>query len=188
MAEDKMIQKRSTRQERKIYDRAVEQAVKETKEMFPTFATDQDVFEKAIAFKERRLREILFAAPVPQVGALRILESKRPSHPPSNHIIERAGGLQGLVTPAKPPPVKPKARATPQAQTAALPSPPQHHDRLADDLLIGAKAIADELGFTAMQVYHLARKGGKTGLPIGRLGKTLIASRAKLRRALQNMS
>lgn len=51
---------------------------------------------------------------------------------------------------------------------------------LADDLLIGAPKIAAELGVTVPAVYHLVRK---KRLPIGQLGKNLIASRSKLRRA-----
>jgi hypothetical protein len=51
---------------------------------------------------------------------------------------------------------------------------------LADDLLIGAPKIAKELGVTEAAVYHLHRK---KRLPIGKLGKNLIASRSKLRRA-----
>jgi hypothetical protein len=47
-------------------------------------------------------------------------------------------------------------------------------------LLIGARAIADELGIPVHAVYHIVKK---RRLPIGKLGKTLIASRAKLRRA-----
>jgi hypothetical protein len=51
---------------------------------------------------------------------------------------------------------------------------------LADDLLIGAAAIAQELGRNKAAVYHLHRT---RRLPIGKLGKNLIASRSKLRRA-----
>ena len=54
-------------------------------------------------------------------------------------------------------------------------------DRIRDDLLIGADAIAAELGVTVQVVYYFARK---KKLPIGKLGKNLIASRTKLRRAL----
>jgi hypothetical protein len=46
--------------------------------------------------------------------------------------------------------------------------------------LIGAGAIADFLGVTEAAVYHLHKK---RRLPIGKLGKNLIASRSKLRRA-----
>jgi len=50
-------------------------------------------------------------------------------------------------------------------------------DRLADDLLLGAKCIGDFIGRTSDQVYYLARVGK---WPIGRLGKDLIASKSKL--------
>jgi len=53
-------------------------------------------------------------------------------------------------------------------------------ERLADDLLIGAPAIADELGVEEHVVYYLAKM---KRLPIGRLGRNLIASRRKLRKA-----
>jgi predicted transcriptional regulator len=53
-------------------------------------------------------------------------------------------------------------------------------EKLADDLLIGAPAIADELGVTEAAVYYLYRM---KRLPIGKLGKNLIATRSKLRRA-----
>jgi hypothetical protein len=53
-------------------------------------------------------------------------------------------------------------------------------ERLADDLLIGASAIAAELGCSTRQIYYFAET---QKLPIGRFGKNLIASRAKLRRA-----
>jgi hypothetical protein len=51
--------------------------------------------------------------------------------------------------------------------------------KLADDLLLGARAIADELGLDEHAVYYLAKM---KRLPIGKLGKNLIASRATLRR------
>jgi hypothetical protein len=54
--------------------------------------------------------------------------------------------------------------------------------KLADDLLMGAPAIAEFLGTTDAAVYHIRRKGR---LPIGKLGKTLIAFRSELRRAAQ---
>jgi hypothetical protein len=55
-------------------------------------------------------------------------------------------------------------------------------ERLADDLLIGVHAISAELGVNEHAVYYLHRM---KRLPIGKLGKNLIASRAKLRRAFQ---
>jgi hypothetical protein len=56
----------------------------------------------------------------------------------------------------------------------------QPEERVGDDLSIGARAIANELGVTLSAVYYLHRK---RLFPIGRLGKTLIASRRKLQRA-----
>lgn len=56
---------------------------------------------------------------------------------------------------------------------------------LADDLLIGCPAIATELGVTEHAVYYLAKT---KKLPIGRLGRNLIASRAKLQRAVDRLT
>lgn len=56
----------------------------------------------------------------------------------------------------------------------------QKDPRLADDLLIGAPAIAEELGVEVHAIYHLFKT---KRLPIGKLGKNLFASRSKLRRA-----
>jgi hypothetical protein len=56
----------------------------------------------------------------------------------------------------------------------------QQAERLADDLLIGWRQIAAELGCSRRQVYYLVET---QKLPIGKFGKSLIASRAKLRRA-----
>jgi hypothetical protein len=56
------------------------------------------------------------------------------------------------------------------------------HDRLADDLLRGAPAIAEFIGTSEAAVYHLYRK---KRLPIGKLGKILIAFRSELRRAAE---
>lgn len=53
-------------------------------------------------------------------------------------------------------------------------------EKLADDLLFGASAIAAEIGCTESAVYYIAKT---KKLPIGKLGKLLIASRSKLRRA-----
>lgn len=58
-------------------------------------------------------------------------------------------------------------------------------ERLADDLLYGAQAIAKELGVTPMQVYHMARL---KRLPIGHIGKNLIASRRQLQRAIATLT
>jgi hypothetical protein len=61
----------------------------------------------------------------------------------------------------------------------------QQRERLADDLLVGAAAIAHELGVTEEAVYYLHRM---KRLPIGKLGKNLFASRSKLRRATQALT
>jgi hypothetical protein len=56
----------------------------------------------------------------------------------------------------------------------------KHDEPVANDLLVGAAAIAAELGLSETAVYHIART---KRLPIGRLGRNLIASRKRLRRA-----
>jgi hypothetical protein len=58
-------------------------------------------------------------------------------------------------------------------------------DRLADDLLAGGAAIAEELGTSVREVYHLHKT---QRLPIGRLGRKLIASRNQLRRAAKALT
>jgi hypothetical protein len=58
-------------------------------------------------------------------------------------------------------------------------------DRLGDDLLNGATEIANFLGTNAREVYHLAKT---KRLPIGRLGRKLIASRSQLRRAAKQIT
>lgn len=52
---------------------------------------------------------------------------------------------------------------------------------IADDVLIGAKAIADETGIKVRQVYRLAELGG---IPTFKLGGTLAARRSELQQAL----
>ena len=52
---------------------------------------------------------------------------------------------------------------------------------LAEDLLIGASQIAEALGINENAVYHIYRT---RRLPIGKLGRNLIASKSKLQRAL----
>jgi hypothetical protein len=61
----------------------------------------------------------------------------------------------------------------------------QKPEPLANDLLIGATAIAQELGITEDAVYYIHRK---KRLPIGKLGKNLIAARSKLRRATNTLT
>jgi hypothetical protein len=63
---------------------------------------------------------------------------------------------------------------------STTPETQKQAERLADDLLIGARSIAAELGVEVHAVYYLAKT---QRLPIGRIGKNLIASRSKLRRA-----
>ena len=63
------------------------------------------------------------------------------------------------------------------------PNPPQ--DRVGDDLLIGASAIAAEMKMKEHEVYYAHRK---KLLPIGKLGKLLIASKVKLRRTARNLT
>jgi hypothetical protein len=58
-------------------------------------------------------------------------------------------------------------------------------DRLADDLLDGGAEIAEFLGTNVREVYHLAKT---QRLPIGRLGRKLIASRSQLRRAAKALT
>jgi hypothetical protein len=58
-------------------------------------------------------------------------------------------------------------------------------DRVGDDLLVGAPAIAREMGMNEREVYY-ARK--RKLLPIGKFGKLLIASKTKLRRAARALT
>jgi hypothetical protein len=55
-----------------------------------------------------------------------------------------------------------------------------NEERVADDILRGAAAIAAELGCGREGVYYLHRM---QRYPISKLGKMLIASRRQLRRA-----
>ena len=55
-------------------------------------------------------------------------------------------------------------------------------ERIADDVLIGARAIAEEIGEDENCIYYLHKT---QRLPIGKLGKNLIATRTGLRRALR---
>jgi len=55
---------------------------------------------------------------------------------------------------------------------------------LASDLLIGAPAIAAFIGVSKKRLYYYV---SKKRLPVGRLGKSLIASKAKLRRAIRDL-
>ncbi|MFZ0065337.1 MAG: hypothetical protein WAK90_04130 [Pseudolabrys sp.] len=66
-------------------------------------------------------------------------------------------------------------------------TPHQQHERIEDDLLRGAAAIAEHLrseglNVTPTNVYYFAKA---KKLPIGRWGKELIASKTRLSRELQ---
>jgi hypothetical protein len=52
---------------------------------------------------------------------------------------------------------------------------------LANDLLLGAAAIAGFTGFTTRQIYHFAAKGL---LPIGHVGALLVARKSQLTNAV----
>jgi excisionase family DNA binding protein len=58
-------------------------------------------------------------------------------------------------------------------------------EALAADLLNGGAEIAEFLGCNTREVYHLVKTGR---LPIGRLGRKLIASRSQLRRAAKTIT
>ena len=61
----------------------------------------------------------------------------------------------------------------------------EQKDRVADDLLIGAPAIAEFLGITEKAVYHWVRNDR---IPVGKVGKNLIASRRQLRKAIATLT
>ena len=56
-------------------------------------------------------------------------------------------------------------------------------EKIANDLIRGARGIAEETGMTERQVYHAAEKGH---LPIKRIGGVLVALRSELRRAFSS--
>jgi hypothetical protein len=60
------------------------------------------------------------------------------------------------------------------------PSPDPSKDApLADDLIVGAAAIARETGFSPRQIFYFAARGQ---IPVRKMGRLLIASRARLRK------
>ena len=61
----------------------------------------------------------------------------------------------------------------------------KHDEPVANDLLVGAAAISRELGVSETAVYHLSRM---KRMPIGRLGRNLVASRKRLRRAVLTLT
>jgi hypothetical protein len=58
-------------------------------------------------------------------------------------------------------------------------------DTLADDLVWGVINIAAELGLTERQAYYQVEHGG---IPVGRLGDKIFASRAALRRHFASLA
>jgi hypothetical protein len=58
-------------------------------------------------------------------------------------------------------------------------------DKVGDDLLSGGREIAEFLGTNTREIYHLHKTGR---LPIGRLGRKLIASRRQLSRAAKALT
>jgi hypothetical protein len=58
-------------------------------------------------------------------------------------------------------------------------SPEKQNEPLADDLLHGAKAIADYLGITERQARHQIDRGG---IPVTRMGQLIVGSKSTLRR------
>jgi hypothetical protein len=58
-------------------------------------------------------------------------------------------------------------------------------DQVADDLLSGGAEIARFLGRPVREIYHLHKT---KRLPIGRLGRKLIASRRQLTRAAKALT
>jgi hypothetical protein len=54
-------------------------------------------------------------------------------------------------------------------------------EKLADDLLIGAQAIADEIGFRVTTVYVLAKE---KRIPVFKLGGIICARRSQMEKAL----
>jgi hypothetical protein len=61
----------------------------------------------------------------------------------------------------------------------------QPPEKIGDDLLRGARAIADELDCKESQVNYLFRT---RKLPIGKLGKDYIASKRKLKAAFARLT
>jgi hypothetical protein len=58
------------------------------------------------------------------------------------------------------------------------------NENLKDDLLVGAKAIAEDTGLTQRQVFYAAQT---KSLPIFRLGTKLAARRSSLRKRIAQL-
>jgi hypothetical protein len=54
-------------------------------------------------------------------------------------------------------------------------------ETLGDDLIVGAKPIAEELGMTERQVFYMAETGQ---LPVFKIGRKLAARRSTLRQRI----
>ncbi len=54
--------------------------------------------------------------------------------------------------------------------------------KLADDLLLGGRAIAEELGINEDKLHYWIKKGR---IPVGHIGKTMIARRSELQKAIK---
>jgi hypothetical protein len=131
---------------------AFERALKEAREAFPDLTSDN--LDKALAFRDHRIRELCPSA---------VIDDK-----PMPQDRNRAPAIED--------------HAPRQTQASKTPVElPTKSERIADDLLIGASAIAEYLGMSEEAVYHLRRT---KRLPIGKLGGNLIASRRKLTRAI----
>jgi hypothetical protein len=100
-------------------------------------------------------------------------ESETPAHARKLHAADaQAAGL------AEAPPPSGSAKGRPQQARG----PPE----LNGDLLWGGAQVAAFLGVSVQQLYHLVRT---KKLPISKLGrKTIIASKKKLQRAIDNLA
>jgi hypothetical protein len=64
-------------------------------------------------------------------------------------------------------------------QQKELSPDPSNDAPLADDLIVGAAAIARETGFSQRQIFYFASRGQ---IPVRKMGRLLVASRARLRK------
>lgn len=58
-------------------------------------------------------------------------------------------------------------------------------ERIADDMILGGPAIAEELGITEDQLHNWIKNGR---IPVGRIGRSLIARRSELQRAIAKLT
>lgn len=164
-----------TQEEQRAYRKAFEQALKETREAFPTLSPEN--LDEATAFRDRRTCEIILASP----GRLqRIL--REVLLPPTPAAVPTA---IPSPPPAPPPLPKPSAKILPLKPLPTPQSSLQPSEQVANDALYGAEQIAEFLGVTEQAVYYLAHK---KRIPVGKLGRTLIASRRTLKQALAQIT